>query len=1288
MIKEGNFRKGLVFTILIVLLGTIIMSMASSLSVEKTSSNKTSIELKKSNGPAPEINQKNLISTAGKANNLDNIDKYMSSVRGTTMYADVIYASNLTLGPCYFDVTNPGAITKLSDVDIFLSGGTWTYDERWLCCQYGTGFIFQVTTDTGDLTFVGGGGNNLNALAYNGETNTMWGAGDTNLFQIDLETGAQTVVAPFSGNGGNIIIGMAFDSAGTLYGWDVKFNGSSYLYKIDTVTAECTQVGDFGVTLCYAQDGDFDRDNGDILYLTAFEISPNYGGYLLSYDMSSGTLTTIGAFQGSAELDASMIQYCWCVDHDVGVKDIISPNNGYANQDMNVIVKVRNWGMYAEKNVSINVVILKDGIEEEYNETKYVDICFGETVDVEMPKWTPDDWHNTSNEYINYSTAAHVYLYGDEDPYNDNMEKWFELYFGYFHDVGCTNVSKPKSGPAQTFPVNVTIKNFGQYDECCFKTYVEITELDIENQVELLSQNFSYYIWPPNGWTVTNSKWQLVNSSYAGGTPPEARFQWNPAETGLFRLYTPAIDTSEYSAVEIEFKHSINHYGGPYTLKVETSSDGVSWSTVWEIVNPSGSQGSTPVTIVTSDNVGSDTFYVSWTFEGNSYNINYWWVDDIVIKGYTSFDPEYSDFINISEIHVGQEITITFANWTPAYLIENTSGTKMYSVKAWTDLNDPQEENPDNDLFEKTIELDYFHDVDIKNIISPPPQRSLCAHQHWWYALNCSGDLVRWYQETGLMEYITSIGIDFSQGCTLVGDILWFCDTNGNIWTINPLTVEYTCIGNAGTGELMGLSYHEKSKVLYGCTSQNLFTINMNTGKATYVGPFNQLGYYMISIDCDKNGTMYGYDLNYDQSRTYKIDLTTGHATPLGFTGLSLMYGQDMDYDYDHGKMYVTAFNYDTQQEELYEINLETGHFNHISTFQDICLSAFAIPYTIPGRYVPLGFQDIEVIVENNGTFPESDLTCYAEIYEFINNCTNETLVYEDNITDIDLDEPLGGTEMLNFSSYNFATEGLYSLFLSIPDDDDDYPINNDVSLGIGADGTPPTSIHTLTPATPDGDNSWYISDITVKVSAADPIIGCNMDGSGVKEIKYTISNGASGSIPGDTGIFKIHNDGTNIEVKYWAVDNVGNTESKHTFYINMDQTKPNVPEGIAYSYEKVGGYWYITFNVICTDATSLMDRVEWSVNDVVQNITTGQGPTYTWTIQWSSLLHSSSITFKATAYDKAGNSDFVKIKGSDVNAQSYPYQQCQQFQQTLNKQNPLGNLLLKQMVKTTRTNK
>jgi hypothetical protein len=282
----------------------------------------------------------------------------------------------------------------------------------------------------------------------------------------------------------------------------------------------------------------------------------------------------------------------------------------------------------------------------------------------------------------------------------------------------------PESGPAQTFPVELTIKNVGQYDECCFKTYAQIAQLDMENAVELLYQPFdSCWPWPPDGWTTTHpSNWQCWYSDYAGGYYPELVFVWYPSQTADFRFKTPPIDTSDFGAVKIDFRHEINHFSGPYTLKVETSPDGVSWSTVWEIKDPS-SQGDQLEEIVTGANVGSSNFYVSWTFSGNSYNINYWFIDNIFIEGYPLAEAEYTDSYCIETLDVGEEKLVQFDDWTPDFLAEETTGQRIYALKFWSDLLEPEDNNHANDAIATSVTLDFFHDVGIE--VAAPMERGI-----------------------------------------------------------------------------------------------------------------------------------------------------------------------------------------------------------------------------------------------------------------------------------------------------------------------------------------------------------------------------------------------------------------------------------------------------------------------------------------------------------------------------------------------------------------------------------
>ena len=217
-----------------------------------------------------------------------------------------------------------------------------------------------------------------------------------------------------------------------------------------------------------------------------------------------------------------------------------------------------------------------------------------------------------------------------------------------------------------------------------------------------------------------------------------------------------------------------------------------------------------------------------------------------------------------------------------------------------------------------------------------------------------------------------------------------------------------------------------------------------------------------------------------------------------------------------------------------------------------------------------------------------------------------ETLVYSDSVPNIDLD-PLGGEETVIFDNYVFAMEGLYNLIVDIPLAVDDVTNNNIKKLGIGVDNTKPTSSHTLSPATPDGLNGWYVSDLTVTLDAQD---GDQIFQSGVQEIIYKV-NGVQHTIAGDHGSFKITEDGENIPVEYWAVDEVGNAESHHTFTVDMDQTKPE----IEMTYEVTGGNmiqgWEFTFTADANDATSGMELVDFYFGSELEITIPGAGPTY-----------------------------------------------------------------------------
>ena len=157
-------------------------------------------------------------------------------------------------------------------------------------------------------------------------------------------------------------------------------------------------------------------------------------------------------------------------------------------------------------------------------------------------------------------------------------------------------------------------------------------------------------------------------------------------------------------------------------------------------------------------------------------------------------------------------------------------------------------------------------------------------------------------------------------------------------------------------------------------------------------------------------------------------------------------------------------------------------------------------------------------------------------------------------------------------------------------------------------DTTPPVTIHSLNPPEPDGDNGWYVSDVEVTLTATD-------DMSGVKEIKYKVWGGPTQTIIGDNGTFIIDYEDDDIPVEYWAIDNVGNEESHHTFTIDMDQTNPIID--LTYEVIEEGNFLLFRFTATATDVTSKINRVEFYMNEILQDTIYGPGPEYVWEISF-----------------------------------------------------------------------
>ncbi len=167
--------------------------------------------------------------------------------------------------------------------------------------------------------------------------------------------------------------------------------------------------------------------------------------------------------------------------------------------------------------------------------------------------------------------------------------------------------------------------------------------------IEHLTQNFSG-TFPPQGWSIENynSQWTQSNTSYAKGVAPELKFTYTNGSLTT-RFISPVVNLSGVTNLSLSFKHFVDHYGAGYTIGVATRSNNGTWNTVWS-VSPSSDISENRIITISNADVGSSTFQFCLFLSGNAYQIDYWFIDDIIL-----YTPHSND-LSLSSIDVNKYI--------------------------------------------------------------------------------------------------------------------------------------------------------------------------------------------------------------------------------------------------------------------------------------------------------------------------------------------------------------------------------------------------------------------------------------------------------------------------------------------------------------------------------------------------------------------------------------------------------------------------------------------------------
>lgn len=226
--------------------------------------------------------------------------------------------------------------------------------------------------------------------------------------------------------------------------------------------------------------------------------------------------------------------------------------------------------------------------------------------------------------------------------------------------------------------------------------------------------------------------------------------------------------------------------------------------------------------------------------------------------------------------------------------------------------------------------------------------------------------------------------------------------------------------------------------------------------------------------------------------------------------------------------------------------------------------------------------------------------------------------------------------------AFDIDTDGVHTLSYYSIDGAGNQETEENMTLR--RDGTPPETEHSLAPSSPQGNNGWYTSAVTVTLEATDAT-------SGVNHTRYRINGGAWKTYREP---FAIDTDGEHT-VTYRSTDLAGNQENTSTISLKIDTEAPAVSlerprAGRLYLFDRelipfcttlvIGK---ITIEATVNDTTSGTAYVHFSIDDTAaHNDTTAP---YTWMYDNTSLCRRHAIT--ALAADRAGNTATATV--SDV---------------------------------------
>lgn len=137
---------------------------------------------------------------------------------------------------------------------------------------------------------------------------------------------------------------------------------------------------------------------------------------------------------------------------------------------------------------------------------------------------------------------------------------------------------------------------------------------------------------------------------------------------------SPSVDLTGVTSVVFMFKHCFDNYSGSHTLGIATSSDdGTTWNIGWSQSYSADGQYVVTQNISTADMGNSNVRFCVY-YQGNSYNIDNWYFDDISVFTQDELDLGITS-INMNSLISAGDVDVNFS-------IFNYGMTAVTSIEA------------------------------------------------------------------------------------------------------------------------------------------------------------------------------------------------------------------------------------------------------------------------------------------------------------------------------------------------------------------------------------------------------------------------------------------------------------------------------------------------------------------------------------------------------------------------------------------------------------------------------